>query len=98
MTAHEQTQSSTAVAEAPTIVDRMPPWKVMLHNDDVNDMGYVVETIVMLTPLNRQTAIMCMLEAHRTDVALLMATHREHAELIQEQFTSKQLKVTIERE
>jgi ATP-dependent Clp protease adapter protein ClpS len=37
-----------------------------------------------------------MLEAHKRGLALLVSTHREHAELLQEQFTSKKLTVTIE--
>lgn len=77
-------------------VDRLPPWRVLLHNDDVNDMGYVVDTIMVLTPLSEQDALLRMVEAHHTGVALLMATHQEHAELLQEQFTSRQLCVTIE--
>jgi ATP-dependent Clp protease adaptor protein ClpS len=81
---------------APARVDRMPPWKVLLHNDDVNEMESVVETIVELTPLKEQEALLCMIEAHKTGVALLLATHREHAELLQEQFASKRLTVTIE--
>jgi ATP-dependent Clp protease adaptor protein ClpS len=74
----------------------MPPWKVLLHNDDKNDMLYVVETIVDLTPLNEEDAVLRMAEAHKTGVALLLTTHKERAELYQEQFTSKQLTVTIE--
>lgn len=31
-------------------VDRLPPWRVLLHNDDVNDMLHVVNSIVDLTP------------------------------------------------
>lgn len=77
-------------------IDRLPPWKVLLHNDDVNDMEYVIRTIMELTRLNQQAAIMVMVEAHKTGVALMMATHREHAELLQEQFTSMRLTVTIE--
>ncbi|MHC4948452.1 MAG: ATP-dependent Clp protease adaptor ClpS [Planctomycetota bacterium] len=79
-------------------VDRLPPWKVLLHNDDVNDMGFVVETIRELTGLNRHTAIMRMLEAHTKGVALLIATHRERAELIREQFATRRLIVSIEPE
>ncbi len=77
-------------------LDRMPPWKVLLHNDDQNEMGYVIETITELTALTPQTALIRMLEAHDTGVALLLATHQEYAELLQEQFASKQLVVTIE--
>src|SRR5690349_714649 len=69
-------------------IDRLPPWKVLLHNDDVSEMEYVIRTIMELTRLNQQAAIMVMVEAHKTGVALVLATHREHAELLQEQFTS----------
>ncbi|MGA2497476.1 MAG: ATP-dependent Clp protease adaptor ClpS [Tepidisphaeraceae bacterium] len=75
---------------------QMPPWKVLLHNDDKNDMLYVVQAIVQLTPLNKEDAIERMVEAHKTGVALLLTTHKERAELYQEQFQSKVLVVTIE--
>lgn len=79
-------------------VDRMPLWKVLLHNDDVNDQVHVVESIVMLTPLGVDDAVEKMKEAHDTGVSLLMTTHLEKAELIQDQFTSRKLTVTIEPE
>ncbi len=75
---------------------RLPPWRILLHNDNVNDMPYVVETIVALTRLNRHDAVVRMLEAHNKGLSLLLTTHREHAELLDEQFQSKRLKVTIE--
>jgi ATP-dependent Clp protease adaptor protein ClpS len=74
----------------------LPQWKVLLHNDDKNDMGFVVATIVELTPLNEQEATLRMKEADDTGVALILTTHKERAELYQEQFTSKGLVVTIE--
>jgi ATP-dependent Clp protease adapter protein ClpS len=36
------------------------------------------------------------MEAHRKGLSLVIATHREHAELVAEQLTSLQLTVTIE--
>ena len=92
------TSSTTVTRPARPKADRLPPWKVLLHNDDVNDMAYVIDTIVELTTLNRHAAIVRMLEAHKTGVALLLLTHREHAELLGEQFASKKLTVTIEPE
>lgn len=83
---------------APPRADRLPPWKVLLHNDDVNDMLFVITTIIELTRLTRPAAFKAMLEAHTRGVALLLATHREHAELLAEQFASKKLTVTIEPE
>ena len=94
-TAHGGT-TATAERTAPPVVDRLPPWKVLLHNDDVNDIGYSVDAIIALTPLNRHAAMLRMLEAHQRQMSLLLTTHREHAELLEEQFRSKRLKVTIE--
>jgi ATP-dependent Clp protease adaptor protein ClpS len=75
---------------------QLPPWKLLLHNDDKNDMRYVVAAIIELTPLNEQAAILRMKEAHQTGVALLLTTHKERAELYKDQFESKGLTVTIE--
>jgi ATP-dependent Clp protease adaptor protein ClpS len=74
----------------------LPPWKVLLHNDDKNAQDFVVDTICELTPLNPQDALLRMMEAHKTGVALLLTTHKERAELYQEQFQSKGLVTTIE--
>lgn len=91
---------ATAVAArpktAPPRVDRLPPYKVLLHNDDVNDVLSVVQTITELTPLNRDEAVKRTVEADKTGVALLLTTHKERAELYREQFRSKRLTVTIE--
>ncbi len=91
-------ETTTVIETRPSrpAAGRMPPWNVLLHNDDVNDMLYVAETIIALTTLNRQDSIQRTIEAHESGVALLVTTHREHAELLGEQFTSKQLTVTIE--
>ena len=74
----------------------LPPWKVLLHNDDKNDVLFVVQTVMELTPLGEQDAKLRTLEAHETGVALLLVTHKERAELYKEQFQSKGLTVTIE--
>jgi len=74
----------------------MPPWKVLLHNDDKNELLFVMRTIMELTPLNEKEAEQRTVEAHKSGVALLLTTHKERAELYQEQFTSKGLVVTIE--
>jgi ATP-dependent Clp protease adaptor protein ClpS len=98
----QQQQGATATKAAPKTTPKpkppqpLPPWKVLLHNDDKNDMEYVVETIVSLTPLNQEAAVVRTLEAHETGVALLLTTHKERAELYRDQFGSKGLTVTIE--
>ena len=79
-------------------VDQLPPWRVLLHNDDVNDIGHVVESIIELLRVNPRQALLCTLTAHRTGLCHLISTHREHAELLQDQFKCKWLTVTIEPE
>ena len=91
-------QGGTATKTKPTRpkLRKLPPWKVLLHNDPVNAMNFVVETIVMLTPLNETDAVQRMLEAHQSGLTLLLTTYHERAELYQQQFASKGLTVTIE--
>jgi ATP-dependent Clp protease adaptor protein ClpS len=98
--AHQSEGAGAAVKPQPARprVDRLPPWRVLLHNDDVNEMGYVVETVIELASMEPQMALVRTVEAHKSGVALLVTTHREHAELLQEQFMSKGLTVTIEPE
>ncbi len=91
-----QSQTATKTAPAQTIPKPLPPYKVILHNDDVNEVGHVVQTIVTLTTLNTQAAQERTLEAHVQGQSLLLVTHKERAELYQEQFQSAKLVVTIE--
>lgn len=81
---------------APPRVDRLPPYRVLLHNDDKNDVVSVITAIVELTPLQKAEAAMRTEEAHNTGVSLLLITHKERAELYREQFRSKRLTVSIE--
>jgi|SRR5262245_22190153 ATP-dependent Clp protease adapter protein ClpS len=98
----QQPSGATATKAAPKTTPKpktpqpLPPWKVLLHNDDKNDIEYVVTTIVSLTPLNQEAAVQRTIEAHETGVALLLTTHKERAELYRDQFGSKGLTVTIE--
>ena len=87
-----------APAKSPQRVDPklLPPYKVLLHNDDVNDMEHVISALLKVTPLRMDDAIAKMVEAHKSGLALLLVTHQELAELYQEQLTSLSLTVTIE--
>lgn len=90
----------SAVAVLPEVQKpkMLPPYKVILHNDDVNVMEDVVAAIVVLTPLNKEEAVVRTLEAHTSGCALLLVTHKERAELYAEQFQTMKLVVTIEPE
>jgi ATP-dependent Clp protease adaptor protein ClpS len=87
---------ATKAKPKPKPPQMLPPWKVLLHNDDTNSMDFVVVTILELTTLNEQDAVLRTVEAHKEGLALLLTTHKERAELYQEQFQSKGLTVTIE--
>lgn len=95
-----QPEGATAVAtKTKPAINRprlLPPYKVMLHNDDKNTFEHVIATVFMLTPLNQEDAIRRTLEADKTGCSLLVVTHRERAELYQDQFQSASLTVTIE--
>lgn len=80
----------------PAALNPMRGWSVLLHNDDVSEMGFVVRTVVELARLTVLDAYDRTVEAHDTGVALIVVTHRERAELMQEQFQSRGLTVTIE--
>jgi ATP-dependent Clp protease adaptor protein ClpS len=95
-TAVAKPQKKAKAKPRPKIPGMLPPWKVLLHNDDKNDMHFVINSIVELTTLNEQDAKLRMIEAHETGVALLLTTHKERAELYKDQFRSKGLTVTIE--
>jgi len=77
-------------------MDALPPFRVLLHNDPHNDMVYVVESLVEVTPLTRKPATRIMLEAHMRGLSEVMRTHRERAELYRDRIRSKGLTATIE--
>lgn len=74
----------------------LPPWKVILHNDDKNDIGDVIKVVCRLTPLNSNEAEARTMEAHHSGAAMLLVTHQERAELYVDQFASCGLTATAE--
>lgn len=81
---------------APPQRRQMPGWAVLLHNDDVNEFAFVTRSVVEFARLPVADAVARTIEAHESGVALLVVTHREKAELLQEQFETRGLTVTIE--
>lgn len=95
-------QGATAVAPvkkpAPTKPKprKLPPYRVLLHNDDVNTFEHVVRAILNLTTVPQTEALVTTLEAHESGVALLLVTHKERAELYVEQFATFTINTTME--
>jgi len=91
----------TAVMEkAPERVRKPSPrYKVLLHNDPVNTMEYVVTTLREVVPLlSEQDAIAVMLEAYNTGVGLVIVCDLEPAEFYSETLKAKGLSSSIEPE
>jgi ATP-dependent Clp protease adaptor protein ClpS len=76
-----------------------PRYKVLLHNDPVNTMEYVVTTLRQVVPqLSEQDAMAVMLEAHNTGVGLVIVCDLEPAEFYCETLKAKGLTSTLEPE
>jgi ATP-dependent Clp protease adaptor protein ClpS len=75
----------------------LPPYKVVLFNDDYNDMDYVVAVLLhTISNLSQQDAERIMLTAHLTGSAVVVVCPKETAEYYQERILSYGLTATIE--
>jgi ATP-dependent Clp protease adaptor protein ClpS len=92
------TQMVVRPKEAPVEPRLLPPYRLLLHNDDVNTMDDVVRAIVKITTISTPDAIRKMLDAHRDGVSILLTTHKERGELYVEQFASVRISTTLEPE
>jgi ATP-dependent Clp protease adaptor protein ClpS len=92
------TWDSTAAQQGSEVRRRiLPPWRVLLHNDDVNDMLHVVKALLQCVPsLSVRQAKDVMLEAHTHGVAQVVICPREHAEMYCERLEQQGLISTIE--
>ena len=76
----------------------LPPWNVILHNDDHNDMLYVVQCLLKSVPkLGRMRAVEIMFEAHNRGKAVVTKCPLELAELYRDRLESFGLTATIEK-
>jgi ATP-dependent Clp protease adaptor protein ClpS len=76
-----------------------PPYKVILFNDDYNDMDYVVTVLLRtINNLLQSEAEYIMLTAHLTGSAVVVVCPKEIAEHYQERLLSYGLIATIEPE
>ena len=74
-----------------------PPYKVILFDDDYNEMDYVVAALLhTVNDLSRQEAERIMLTAHLTGSAIVVVCPKEIAEYYQERLLNYSLTATIE--
>ena len=75
---------------------QLPRYKVILLHDAINDLMFIVRTVMELTRLCRAEATHKMWEAHHCGRSVLLTTYLERAELYVEQFASRNLHVAVE--
>jgi ATP-dependent Clp protease adaptor protein ClpS len=71
-------------------------WNVIVWNDPVNLMSWVVFVFMKVLGFNKQKAAKHMLEVHQLGKSLVATESREKAELYHEQIQAHGLSVTIE--
>ena len=75
----------------------IPPYRVILHNDDHNTMDHVVESLVRCVPsLTVESAAAIMIEAHNEGLATVIECPKEAAEHYREALEGCGLTATIE--
>jgi ATP-dependent Clp protease adaptor protein ClpS len=78
--------------------DILPPYLVLLHNDDHNDMIYVVQCLMKTVPgMGAARATRIMFEAHNRGKAVVTTCPLELAELYRDRLQGFGLTATIER-
>lgn len=83
---------------AERVTEFLPPYRVILHNDDVNEMGHVVRSLLVSVPeLTAEQAVGIMLHAHEFGQADVIECPLERAELYRDRLESHGLTATIER-
>lgn len=76
----------------------LPPYIVLLHNDDHNSMDHVIYALVESVPeLSIERAAEIMLEAHVQGRAVVVTTPLELAELYRDRLETFGLTATIEK-
>lgn len=76
----------------------LPPYRVVLHNDDVNNMEHVIRALLVSVPeLSPEQAAEIMLVAHNNGRAEVIRCPLERAELYRDRLESHGLTATIDR-
>ena len=99
LTNSESNNSALLEKKTSELKNKSPKYKVLLHNDPVNSMEYVANSLREVLPqLSEQDAISIMLEAHNTGVGLVIVCDLEPAEFYAESLRAKGVTCSIELE
>lgn len=85
-------------SELRSLEEILPPWVVILHNDDHNAMDHVVRALLLSVPeLTLERAAEVMLTAHEHGQADVISCPLERAELYRDRLESHGLTATIRK-
>jgi len=81
-----------------SLEETLPPYTVVLHNDDVNDMAHVVRALLESVPeVSLERAAEIMLTAHNHGQADVISCPLERAELYRDRLERHGLTATIRK-
>lgn len=81
-----------------TLLEHIPHYAVILHNDEVHSMDFVVDSLLKSVPgLTQPEAIDVMLETHEKGQGVVIICPLEQAEHYRDRIRSYTLACTIER-
>lgn len=85
MNKENDTIASPEVKEKPTVkIEKMPMWKVILHNTDVHTFRFVITLLRKVFNKSFEEAGQLTKAIHVNGFAVVETTHKERAELLKE--------------
>ncbi|MDA0270957.1 MAG: ATP-dependent Clp protease adaptor ClpS [Chloroflexi bacterium] len=98
MTSETPVRQSATRSLEDILAATIPPYTVVLHNDDVNSMDHVVRALLISVPeLTVERAVEVMLAAHEHGRADVITCPLERAELYRDRLESHRLTATIRK-
>ena len=95
---HDVAPEARPVERTRNLDETLPPYRVLLHNDDEHEMGFVVRALVASVPeLTAERAAEVMLEAHLQGQAEVIVCPLERAELYRDRLRTYGLGSSVER-
>jgi ATP-dependent Clp protease adaptor protein ClpS len=85
-------------AETRTLTEQEPLWNVIVWNDPVNLMNYVVLVFQRVFGYSRELATKLMLEVHNAGRSLVASEPREQAEMHVTQLHQHGLQATMQKQ
>jgi ATP-dependent Clp protease adapter protein ClpS len=82
--------------QEPSSGSALPRCNVVLRGASGDDMLQVVRALIEVGGLDKERALEAAFEAQMAGIAIVLVTHRERAELYQDQFLARGVRVMIE--